>query len=413
MSTNGRRVVVTGMGLVSPCGNDVETSWKNIVEGNSGIDLISAFDTEGYSSRVGGEVKGFDPFDYIDRKEAKRMDRCSHLAMAAAAEAMKGRGAAEIGGEDFGTIIGSGIGGIVTFEEQHSRYLDKGPRGVSPFFIPMMIADMPSGLVSIRYGLKGPNFATVSACASGGHAIATSYMAIRSGYCSGVLSGGTEGTISPMALAGFCSMKALSTRNDDPKTASRPFETGRDGFVMAEGAGLVLLEELEHARKRGADIYAEIVGAGITGDAYHMTSPVPGGVGAARAMSMALQDAGLEPGDIDYINAHGTSTQYNDKAESEAISAVFGGSAGPHVSSTKSSTGHLLGAAAGLEFIVCVKALLEQTVPPTANLNEIDPDCALNHVPNTALEKSLDHVLSNSFGFGGHNVSLLLKRFDQ
>jgi 3-oxoacyl-[acyl-carrier-protein] synthase II len=413
VSTDGRRVVVTGMGILSCCGKTVEENWKNVSAGIPGYDLITAFDVSEYSSRVGGEVRDFDPLEYIDRKEAKRMDRSSQLAMAASVEAMKSVEAAGYDGKDFGTLIASGIGGIQTFEQQHTNLMEKGPSKISPFFIPMMIADMSSGLVSIRYGLKGPNFTTVSACASAGHGIATSFMMIKQGYTRGVLTGGTEGTISPMALGGFCSMKALSTRNDDPKGASRPFDVGRDGFVMAEGSGIVILEDLDHARARGAAIYAELVGIGMTGDAYHITSPAPGGVGAVESMRMAIRDAGIEPGQIDYVNAHGTSTQYNDKSEAEAIRTVFGAGGGPYVSSTKSCSGHMLGAAAGFEFIMCVKALQEKTIPPTANLDEIDPECRLNHVQKKAIGKDLEYVLSNSFGFGGHNVSLLLKRFEQ
>jgi 3-oxoacyl-(acyl-carrier-protein) synthase len=277
----------------------------------------------------------------------------------------------------------------------------------------MMIADISSGLVSIRYGLKGPNFATVSACASAGHGIATSFMMIKQGYTKAVLTGGTEGTISPMALGGFCSMKALSTCNDEPKKASRPFDVDRDGFVMAEGSGLVMLEDLEYAMARGATVYAELVGVGLTGDAHHITSPAPGGAGAVEAMKMAIRDAGIDPGQVDYVNAHGTSTQYNDKSESEAIRTVFGTADGPYVSSTKSCSGHMLGAAAAFEFIMCIKSMMEKTIPPTANLNNIDPECDLKHVPNISVGKELEYVLSNSFGFGGHNVSLLLKRFEQ
>ncbi|MBN2071373.1 MAG: beta-ketoacyl-ACP synthase II [Candidatus Krumholzibacteriota bacterium] len=412
MFDNGRRVVVTGLGAVTPCGNTVDESWLNIKAGNSGIGLIQAFDTTGYSSRIGGEVRNFDPLDYIDKKDARRMDRFVHLAMAASVEAMRSFEGCDIDGENIATIIGSGIGGIITFETQHHNLIEKGPGKISPFYIPMMISDMASGLVSIRYGLKGPNYCTVSACASGGNAIATAFMLIKQGYSEAALTGGAEGTISPMALGGFCSMKALSTRNDDPSAASRPFDVDRDGFVMSEGAGLVLLEELSHARARGAEILAELSGVGMSGDAYHMTSPVPGGAGAVKAMKMALLDAGLEPDDIDYINAHGTSTLYNDRAESEAITGLFGTRDSLRVSSTKSSTGHLLGAAAGIEFIVSVKALLEQTIPPTANLDNIDPECPLNHVPRNAVEKELKYVISNSFGFGGHNVSLLLSKFE-
>lgn len=411
MSSNGRRVVVTGMGLVSPCGKTVDENWMNISAGRSGIDRITAFDVSGFSSQIGGEVKDFDPLAYIDKKDARRMDRSTQLAMAASIEAMRELDGTAFDGDNFGAVIGSGIGGIITFEEQHTAYLQKGPSKISPFFIPLMIADMSSGLVSIRYGLKGPNFATVSACASGGHAIATSYLIIKAGHAEAMLTGGTEGTISPMALGGFCSMKALSTRNDDPKRASRPFDIDRDGFVMAEGAGIVLLEELQHARARGATIHAELAGVGMTGDAYHMTAPAPGGLGPAEAMRIAVRDGGIDPGQVKYINAHGTSTKYNDKAEAEAILSVFGDRGDLHVSSTKSCSGHMLGAAAGLECIMTVRALIEQTVPPTANLDNIDPECAVNHVPNVAMHKEFDCALSNSLGFGGHNVSLLLRRF--
>jgi 3-oxoacyl-[acyl-carrier-protein] synthase II len=411
VSANGRRVVVTGMGLVSPCGETVEENWLNISAGKSGIDRITAFDVSAFSSQIGGEVKGFDPLKYIDKKEARRMDRSTQLAMAASIEAMRELDGTEFDGGNFGTVIGSGIGGIITFEEQHTVYLEKGPSKISPFFIPLMIADMSSGLVSIRYGLKGPNFATVSACASGGHAIAMSYLIIKAGQAEAMLTGGAEGTISPMALGGFCSMKALSTRNDDPQRASRPFDVDRDGFVMAEGAGIVLIEELEHARARGATIFGELAGVGMTGDAYHMTAPAPGGIGPAEAMRRAVRDGGIELDEVKYINAHGTSTKYNDKAEAEAIAAVFGDRGDLHVSSTKSCSGHLLGAAAGLEFIMTTRALIEQTMPPTANLDNIDPECPVNHIPNNAMSAEFEYALSNSLGFGGHNVSLLLRRF--
>ncbi len=406
----GNRVVVTGRGLISPCGKTVEENWENISAGKSGVDRISAFDVSDYSSQVGGEVKDFDPFAYMDKKEARRMDRFSQLAVAAAEELVKDIDLDSIDGDQVATVIGSGIGGIKTFEDQHERYLNRGPSRISPFFIPMMISDMVSGLVSIRYGFRGPNYTTVSACASGGHAIATSYLIIKNGYSKAAVAGGAEATISPMALGGFCSMKALSTRNDEPLKASRPFDAGRDGFVMSEGSGLVMMEELEHARARGAKIHAEVVGIGMTGDAYHMTSPSPGGEGAVRSMKMALRDAGLRPEDIDYINAHGTSTQYNDKTEAEAIRTVFGEDGAVEVSSTKSTTGHLLGAAAGLEMIISTIAIERSVMPPTANLEQIEDDCRLNHVPQ-AREKDLSYVISNSFGFGGHNVSIVLKKF--
>ncbi len=410
MSASSRRVVVTGMGIISPCGKTVEENWENIVAGRPGIDIIKAFDVSDYSSQVGGEVRDFDPNEYMERKDAKRMDRSSQLAVAASAETVSLLDVDKADGDNFGVIIGSGIGGIKTFEKQHARYLKGGPSRISPFFIPMMISDMASGLVSIRYGFKGPNYATVSACASGGHALATSWMAIKSGYAEAVVTGGAEATISPMALGGFCQMKALSTRNEDPKGSSRPFDSDRDGFVMAEGAGIILIEELEHAKARGAEIFAELAGVGMTADAYHITSPSPNGEGALSSMRMALKDAGITPEEIGYINAHGTSTQYNDRAEAQAILSLFGKDSSVDVSSTKSCTGHLLGGAAGVEFIISTMALVNNIMPPTANLEKIDEDCRLNHLFE-AREKKLNYVLSNSFGFGGHNVSLVLKKF--
>ena len=408
-------MVVTGLGLISPCGNDVQSAWEAVLARRSGIDRIGAFDVGEYTSQIGGEIKDFDPTTVIDKKEARRMDRFTQLAIAASVEAMNSAGLGE-GVEDsdrFGTIIGSGIGGIYTFETQHENLIAKGPSRISPFFIPMMISDMAAGLVSVRFGLKGPNFCTVSACASGGHAIATACLTIKHGLADAVLTGGAEATISPMALGGFCSMKALSTRNDEPQRASRPFDRDRDGFIMAEGSGMVVIEELEHARARGATILAELVGMGMTGDAYHMTSPAPEGEGQGRAMRMALDDAGIEPKDVDYINAHGTSTQLNDPGEAAAIRRVFGeGPDAPKVSSTKSSHGHLLGAAAGHELVLCVRAIGENMLPPTANLENVDPSCELNHVFE-AEEAELTYVMSNSFGFGGHNVSLLLRRYEE
>lgn len=402
------------MGLVSPCGLTVDESWDDIVSGRSGIGHITAFDASEYASRIAGEVKGFDPLNYMDKKEARRTDRSVQFALAVAKEAMAGFDGKDFDGDRFGTIIGSGIGGIQTFEQQHSVLLQKGPSRISPFFIPMMISDMAAGQVSILYGLKGPNFATVSACASGGHAICDAYLYIKNGYADMVLAGGTEATITPMAVGGFCSMKALSVRNDEPQRASRPFDKDRDGFVVSEGAGLIVLEDYDHAKARGAEIHAEVAGIGLTGDAYHITSPVPGGVGAANAMRMALKDADIETSVIDYINAHGTSTIYNDKVESEAIVGVFGETMDSlKVSSTKSVTGHLLGAAAALEFIMCVKALGGGMIPPTINLENPSPECQLNHVPLEAEQKELRFIMSNSFGFGGHNVSIILKRCDQ
>jgi len=413
VSTNSRRVVVTAAGLISPCGNTVAETWNNVSAGRSGIGRITAFDVSEYSSKIGGEVKGFNPEAYMDRKEARRMDRSVQLAMAAATEAMAGLDPASLGADRFGVIVGSGIGGIQTFEQQHEVLMAKGPSRISPFFIPMMISDMAAGQLSIKYGLRGPNFGTVSACASGGHAICDAVMYVKHGFADMILAGGTEATISPMALGGFCSMKALSERNDDPERASRPFDRDRDGFVMSEGCGLIVLEDLEHARSRGAKMLAEIAGFGLTGDAYHITSPVPGGIGAASAMRQALATAGLDPGEVDYINAHGTSTAYNDKTESDAILSVFGsGPDGPKVSSTKSVHGHLLGAAAAIECIISMKALGEGIMPPTANLDNPDPECPLNHVAKVAEKRELRIVMSNSFGFGGHNVSIVLKRYE-
>jgi len=413
LNNDRRRVVVAGIGLLSPCGLTVDESWQNISNGVSGIGPITAFDASEYDSRIAGEVTNFDPLNYMDKKEARRTDRSVQLAIAASVEAMKDIDTSSIDTDRFGVIIGSGIGGIKTFEDQHTVLMKRGPGKISPFFIPMMISDMAAGQISIRYGLRGPNFGTVSACASGGHAISDSYMYIKNGYADMILTGGTEATICPMAVGGFCSMKALSVRNDEPEKASRPFDRDRDGFVIAEGSGLIVLEELEHAKARGANILAEIKGIGLTGDAYHITSPVPGGVGAANAMRMALEDAGLTPAEIDYINAHGTSTHYNDKTESEAILSVFGESMdGTKVSSTKSTTGHLLGAAAALEFIVCVKALQENTMPPTINLENPDPECNINHVALKPEKKELRNVMSNSFGFGGHNVSIILGKLE-
>jgi 3-oxoacyl-[acyl-carrier-protein] synthase II len=406
-------VVVTGMGLVSPCGHTVEESWKNISAGVSGIARIAAFDVSAYDSQIGGEVKGFDPERHMDKKEARRADRSVQFAFAAAAGAMAGIEGSGFDADRFGAIIGSGIGGITTFEQQHTVLMEKGPSRISPFFIPMMISDMSAGQLSIRYGLKGPNFGTVSACASGGHAICDAYMYVKHGFADMMLAGGTEATISPMALGGFCSMKALSTRNDAPERASRPFDRDRDGFVMAEGCGLVVLEELGHARRRGAAILAELAGIGLTGDAYHITSPAPGGAGAVNAMRMAIATAGLEPGAVDYINAHGTSTAYNDKTEADAIGTVFGPESAVKVSSTKSVHGHMLGAAAAIEFIVCVSAMRDGLIPPTMNLDNPDPECSLNHVANAAERRGLRAVMSNSFGFGGHNVCLLLRRFEE
>jgi 3-oxoacyl-[acyl-carrier-protein] synthase II len=412
LGNNSRRVVVTGVGLVTALGHRTADTWDGIVAGRSGAANITSFDASAYPTRFGAEVRNFEPSEFMDLKDSKRTDRTVHLAMCAARQALAGVDLDALGRERTGVVIGSGIGGIATFERQHATLLQRGPDKVSPFFIPMMIADMPSGYVSIAFGLKGPNYATVSACASGGNALADALMLIRLGYADAVLTGGTEAAVTPMALAGFCNLKALSRRNDAPERASRPFDAERDGFVIGEGAGILLVEELEHAKRRGAKILAEIVGLGLTGDAYHQTSPAPDGEGAVRAMQMALDDAGMSPADVEYINAHGTSTELNDASETAAIKRVFGEHARRlMVSSTKSMVGHLLGAAAGVEAIFCVLAIQHDVIPPTINQEHPDPQCDLDYVPNTARRRRIDVALSNAFGFGGHNASLIVRRY--
>ncbi len=410
-----RRVVVTGMGLISPVGHTVEETWQSLLAGKNGIDRITLFDTENFTTKIAGEVKNFDPLQYFDRKEARRMDRFTQFALVAADEAIKDSGL-ELEKEDrdrIGVIVGSGIGGMLTFEDEHTKLVNKGPTRMSPFFIPMMIIDIAAGYISIKYNLKGPNFATVSACATAGHSIGTGMRTIQYGDADIVVCGGAEAAIVPSGIAGFNAMKAISTRNDEPQKASRPFDAKRDGFVLGEGGGIVILEELEHAKARGAKIYAEMAGVGFTGDAHHITQPAPAGEGAVRAMKQALKDAGLQPTDIQYINAHGTSTYFNDKNETEAIKTVFGDYAYQvHISSTKSMTGHLLGASGALELIVSVKTIIENKIHPTANYEFPDPACDLNYVPNTPIEKEVHAAISNSFGFGGHNVTLCVKKFE-
>jgi 3-oxoacyl-[acyl-carrier-protein] synthase II len=409
-----RRVVVTGLGLVTPVGNTVEASWSALVAGVSGAARIQRFDATGFDTQFACEVKGFDPLAVLDRKEAKRMDSFCHFAMAAAKEAIDGAG---LGGgfpapARTGVLIGSGIGGIATFEEQCSIFLTKGPNRVSPFFVPMFIPDMAAGLVSMRWGLKGPNFCTVSACASSAHAIGESFRIIAGGDADMMVTGGAEAAITGLAMAGFGNMKALSTRNEDPTGASRPFDKERDGFVMGEGAGICVLESLDSAKARGARILGEVVGYGMSGDAYHMSAPAPEGRGAQQAMRDALRDASVRPEQIGYINAHGTSTPHGDVAETQALKAVFGDHAKKLVfGSTKSMTGHLLGAAGGVEFNVCTLVLQHGVIPPTINYQTADPDCDLDCAPNTAVHRTVDVVMSNSFGFGGHNVSLIARRF--
>ena len=412
-----RRVVVTGMGAITPVGNDVATTWRGLLEGKSGANPITKFDPSSFPVRFACEVKDFDPSKYMDRKEAKRADLYTQYAVACAVQAMSDAGFGEGNGYDpdnTGVIMGSGIGGLKSFEEQHDVYRERGPGKISPFFIPMFIADIAAGIVSMRFNCKGPNYATVSACATSAHAIGDAFRTIQYGDADIMLAGGSEATVTPMAIGGFANMKALSERNDSPETASRPFDLTRDGFVMGEGGGVVILEELEHARKRGARIYGEVVGYGATGDAYHLTAPAPEGEGAQRAMKRAMKDAGLTPADIQYINTHGTSTPAGDFNETRAIQLVFGDAAQSlNVSSTKSATGHMLGAAGVVEFIFSTLAIGNSIVPPTINYETPDPDLTLNYTPNKAVERRIDVALSNSFGFGGHNVTLAVKRFQE
>ena len=406
-----RRVVITGMGVLSPIGNSVSQFYEGLRSGQNGIGDISLFDTTDFTVKIAGEVK-FDLNEHIEIKELNRIDRFSALALIAADQAVKQSGinnAPDL--ERVGVIIGSGIGGIRTFEDQHTRLLNS-PRRVSPFFIPAMISDIAPGHVSIKYGFKGPNYSVVSACATATHAIGDAFRMIKYGDADAIVTGGTEASISPMSIAGFTNMKAL-TRNSDKDSASRPFDANRDGFVMGEGAGILVLEELEHARSRGANILGEVSGYGATGDAYHLTSPAPNGEGAARAMKLAIKDAKLQPKDVHYINAHGTSTPYNDKNESIAICTVFEEHAhNLYVSSTKSMTGHLLGATGGIEAIASILAIQNRFIPPTIHLETPDPDCTLNYAPNNAITNvDVDVVISNTFGFGGHNAVILFNRF--
>jgi 3-oxoacyl-[acyl-carrier-protein] synthase II len=409
-----RRVVVTGLGAITPVGNDVATTWRAIAGGVSGAAPITKFDASKFPVRFACEVKGFDPLLYMDRKEAKRADHYSQYAIAGAVQAMTDAGLTDPALYDpdrVGVILGSGIGGLKSFEEQHDIYRERGASKISPFFIPMFIADIAAGLVSMRFNAKGPNYATVSACATSAHAIGDAFRTIQYGDADIIISGGSEATVTPMAIGGFANMKALSERNDSPATASRPFDQTRDGFVMGEGAGVVVLEELEHARARGARMYAEVVGYGATGDAYHLTAPAPEGEGAQRAMRRALADAQLSPDDVDYINAHGTSTPANDLNETKAIKAVFGDRAAEiNVSSTKSMTGHMLGAAGAVEFIISSLSVRDCVVPPTINYETPDPELDLDYTPNRAVRRDVEVALSNSFGFGGHNVTLAVRR---
>jgi len=410
-----RRVVITGLGVVSPVGSNVKTFWENITAGKSGIGKITKFNPEGFPVQIAGEVKDFNPLDYFEKKEVRKMDPFIQFAVGAAVQAVKEARLEEsdLDRNRVGVIIGSGIGGLSTIEEQHSILLNKGPRRVSPYCVPMEIINMASGIVSMRFGFKGPNISVVTACATGTHAIGEAYRTIQYGDADVVIAGGAESCITPLAVAGFAAARALSTRNDEPERASRPFEKNRDGFVMGEGAGIVVLEELEHAKRRGAKILAEIVGYGTSGDAYHMTAPAPEGEGAARAMENALKDAKVKPEDIDYINAHGTSTKFNDLFETMAIKKVFGEHAYKvKISSIKSMIGHLLGAAGGVEVVSCVKTIETGIIPPTINYEEPDPECDLDYTPNEAVKKEVRYVLKNSFGFGGTNACLVIKRYE-
>lgn len=412
-----RRVVITGIGAITPIGNSVPEFWEALSQGRSGIEKITLFDVSQFTSQIAGEVKGFEPEKYIDKKEARRMDRFAQFALAATSEAIQDS-KLDLLKEDtkrIGVLLGSGIGGLGTIEKEHKVLMEKGPRRVSPFLIPMLIIDMASGLVSIKYGLKGPNSAVVTACASAAHALGDAFKILQRGDAEVMVTGGEEGAITPLGLAGFCSMKALSTRNDDPHKASRPFDKERDGFIMAEGAGIIILESLEHAKARGAKVYAEMKGYGMSGDAYHMTAPAPEGEGAAQAMQMALDDAQMKAEEVDYINAHGTSTLLNDKYEALAIKKVFGEYAeGIPVSSTKSMTGHPLGAAGGVELIACLLAIEKGIIPPTMNYEYPDPECqGLDFVPNQARKKEVKVAMSNSFGFGGHNAVLIIKKYEE
>lgn len=409
-----RRVVVTGVGVISPLGLSAGETWRNALEGKSGVGPITRFDASDFAAKIAAEVKGFDPTQYIDRKAARSMDLFTQYAVAASQEAMAHSGLTIDGSnaERVGVILGVGIGGLPELESTKETLMAGGPRKISPFFIPRLIANLAGGQVSILFGAKGPNCCHVTACAAGGHAIGDAFRAIRSGECEAMISGGTESTITPLCVGGFAAMKALSLRNDAPEKASRPFDMGRDGFVVGEGAGILILEELEAAKKRGAKILAEVVGYGRTGDAYHITAPDAEAEGAVRCMKLALADAGLRPGDVDYINAHGTSTEYNDALETKAIKKVFGEDAyRVKISSTKSMTGHLLGAAGGLEAVLTVLALQEGRIPPTINYETPDPACDLDYTPNRTVAVPLRAALSNSFGFGGTNACLAFKRY--
>jgi len=413
---NKRRVVVTGMGMISPLGLNLQSSWQALIEGRSGVGYITHFDAKDYPVRIAAEVKGFEPTNYIDPKEARKMDRFIHFAMATAEMALQDaqlKISPEVA-ERIGIVIGSGLGGLPVIEAYHKVLLEKGWKRITPFFIPMVIANLAGGQIAIKYGIKGPNIAISTACASGNHSIGEAYRIIQYGDADIMIAGGTEAVITPLAVSAFAAMRALSTRNDEPEKASRPFDIDRDGFVMGEGCGLLILENLEHALKRGARIYAEIAGYGMSCDAYHITAPSPDGEGGARCMKLALNDAGIPPEEIDYINAHGTGTKQGDELETQAIKTVFGEHAYKLcVSSTKSMTGHLLGGAGGVEAIFTVLSVYENIVPPTINLDNPDPLCDLDYVPYKARKKEVRYALTNSFGFGGTNASIIFKKFKE
>jgi 3-oxoacyl-[acyl-carrier-protein] synthase II len=413
-SSELKRVVVTGLGAITPIGNTLAEYWEGLISGRNGIAEITLFDASKHDCRIAGEVKNFDPHLYLDRKEAKRMDRFSQLGVSASQQALSDAGFVinDLNAEQVGVIIGTGIGGLKVMEEQQEIYLNKGPSRCSPFMVPMMITNMAAGLTAIHTGAKGPNNCTVTACAAGSNAIGDAFRLVQRGYAQAMICGGTEAAVTPLSLAGFAACRALSTRNDDPAHACRPFDIGRDGFVMGEGSGILILEELEHALSRGAKIYAEMIGYGMTCDAYHMTSPVPGGEGAARAMQLALKDAGVSPDQVSYINAHGTSTPANDSTETAAIKTALGDAAHKvAISSTKSMTGHLLGGSGGIEAVATAMAIANDQVPPTINLENPDPACDLDYVPNQSRKQPVEVAMSNSFGFGGHNVTLVFKKY--
>jgi 3-oxoacyl-[acyl-carrier-protein] synthase II len=409
-----KRVVITGLGAITPIGKNLADYWDGLLQGRSGVGAVTLFDASEHACQIAAEVKDFDPHEYLDRKDAKRMDRFAQFGVCASIQAIADAKLEinELNADQVGVLIGTGVGGLQVMETQNEILLTKGPKKVSPFTIPMMIANMAAGLTAIHTGARGPNSCTVTACAAGSHAIGDAFRLIQGGYAQAMICGGAEAAVTPLSFAGFCSAKALSTRNDSPNNASRPFDRDRDGFVMGEGSGILVIEELEQALKRGARIYAEIVGYGMTCDAYHMTSPVPGGQGATKAMELALADGNLNPNQVDYINAHGTSTQANDSNETKAIKKALGERASQiAVSSTKSMTGHLLGGSGGIEAVATVMAIANNRVPPTINLENPDPDCDLDYVPNSSREQEVNVALSNSFGFGGHNVTLAFKKY--